>query len=189
MRYAFIHQEANAAELLYRYSKEMPDSFAKETKYYLINFLDNQTSSRKHENDSARPVMKRAISVFENYWAYKTAYEHQNTDPAIDRKLEQLSRYCDDIKSSFSRIAYSYNERTPSTVMYLLIISSLLIGFLIGFMNGVNSSVHYLVPLIFVVFISLIMLVIRDLNNPFGGIIKPNYVDLITLSDYIKNSK
>ncbi len=53
-----------------------------------------------------------------------------------------------------------------------------LIGILVGFMNGFYEKRHYLVPLIFVVIVSLMVQSIRDLDNPYGGTIRPQYDNL-----------
>ena len=50
-RYAHIHKEANNIDMLYRYSKEMPDSFPLQTKMFLLSFLNNQLAYKQQEND------------------------------------------------------------------------------------------------------------------------------------------
>jgi hypothetical protein len=183
-RYSFIHQEAVSSEMLYRYSRELPDTFSMETKKFLLAFLENHYNYLA--NGSRKSVVQKAVVLMDNYWTFKTDFAKKNTDLETERKLEKLSTSFDNIKTSFSRIAYSYNERTPLAVMYLLIVGSLMIGFLVGFMNGVQNAVHYLLPVVYVVFISFIMIVIGDLNNPFEGTIRPSYEDLRIVSDHIK---
>ena len=185
-RYAYIHQEVNATEQLYRYSKQMPDSFQKRTRTFLVDFLTNQTSYSALKPDSAIQVVPQAVILMNNYWDYFAACKRNCTDPSIEKNAEKIATAFDVMKFSFSRTVFSYYERTPAIVMYLLVISSLMIGFLIGFMNGINEDVHYLLPVIYLILVAMIMIAIRDLNNPFSGFIRPSFKNLEILNDYIK---
>ena len=172
-RYAHIHKEANNIDMLYRYSKEMPDSFSLKTKMFLLSFLNNQLAYKRQVSDGN--FLYDAAQISESYRSYLRGYKNQNFSSTTANQLNKISDCFDQIQSSFILNAYSYTERTPSFVIFLLISVSLLIGFLVGFMNGIKSNIHYLIPIIYLVMISLIMIVITDLNNPFSGFIKPNY--------------
>ena len=186
-RYAYIHQEVNAAEQLYRYSKLMPDSLQKKTKTFLGDFLTNQSAYPALNPDSAIQVVPRGVLLMDNYWDFFTVFKRNCADPLIVKDAEKIALAFDVMKSSFSRTAFSYYERTPSVVMYLLVISSLLVGFLIGFMNGINEDVHYLLPVVYLILVAMIMIVIRDLNNPFSGFIRPSFKNMLILNDYIRS--
>jgi len=83
---------------------------------------------------------------------------------------------------------YSYDERTPPIVIFLLVISSWLIGLLVGFLNGFHKSKHILVPLLYFIMVSLTMQAIRDLDNPAKGGIRPQYSNLQDLQIAIRNN-
>ncbi len=186
-RYAYIHQEVNATEQLYRYSKQMPDSLQKRTKIFLVDFLTNQTAYPNLKPDSAIQVVPRAAVLMDNYWDYFTAFNRKCTNASIEKNAEKMTLAFDVMKFAFSRTAFSYYERTPAIVMYLLVISSLMIGFLVGFMNGINEVVHYLLPVIYFILVAMIMIAIRDLNNPFSGFIRPSVKNMVLLNEYIKS--
>ena len=185
-RYANIHREANSIEMLYRYSKEMPDSFSLKTKMFLLSFLNNQLAYKQQANDGN--FLNDAAQISESYRSYLRGYRNQNLSSTTTNQLNKISDCFDQIQSSFILNAYSYTERTPSFVIFLLISISLLIGFLVGFMNAIKSNIHYLIPIIYFVMISLIMIVITDLNNPFSGFIKPNYHHLQIIREFIKTT-
>ena len=172
-RYAHIHREANNIDLLYRYSKEMPDSFSLKTKMFLLSFLNNHLAYKQQASDEN--FLYDAAQISESYRSYLRGYKNQNFSSTTANQLNKISDCFDQVQSSFILNAYSYTERTPSFVILLLISISLLIGFLVGFMNAIKSNIHYLIPIIYFVMISLTMIVINDLNNPFSGFIKPNY--------------
>ena len=183
-RYAHIHREANNIDMLYRYSKEMPDSFFLKTKTFLLSFLDNQLGYKQQSSDES--FLYDAAQISESYRSYLRGYKNQNFNSTTANQLNKISDCFDQIQSSFILNAYSYAERTPSFVIFLLISISLLIGFLVGFMNAIKSNIHYLIPIIYFVMISLIMIGITDLNNPFSGFIKPNYHHLQIIREFIK---
>lgn len=185
-RYAYIHRQAHNIDMLYLYSKEMPDSFYRQTKLFLLAFLNNQLTYKQQSSDEE--FLSKASKMTNSYWSYLGYYKKQNTNLTNANQLNKISEYFDQIQSSFVLNAYSYSERAPLLVMFLLVTISLLIGFLVGFMNAIKSNIHYLVPLIYFVMITLTMMVITDLNNPFKGIIKPNYHHLKVTYEYIKNN-
>lgn len=183
-RSANIHREANYIDMLYRYSKEMPDSFYRYTQNELIIFLKNQLSYEK-SNDAQ--FFYKAKMASDSYWSNLREYKKQRSDSAYADQVNKISECFDQIQAAVSLNAYSYYERTPPFVMFLLVIASLLIGFLVGFMNGMKPKIHFLVPFIYFVMITLTMMVISDLNNPKLGLIKPSYHHLQITYEYIKN--
>ena len=185
-RYAYIHKQANNMDMLYRYSKEMPDSFHRQTKLFLLTFLDYQITYKKQPNDEE--FLANARQIIDSYWLQLGYFKKQSTSATNVNQLNKISDCLDQVQSSFFLNAYSYSERAPSLVMILLITMSLFIGFLVGFMNAIKSKIHYIVPLIYFFMIALTMMVITDLNNPFTGSIKPNYHHLKMTYEYIKNN-
>jgi hypothetical protein len=98
-------------------------------------------------------------------------------NPAIRADVLMLMPFVNQLNGSFIRIVHSYDVRTPPLIMTLLVFSSLLIGVLIGFLNSFNNKRHFLVPVIFVVIVSLCIQSIRDLDNPYIGSIQPSFDD------------
>lgn len=99
----------------------------------------------------------------------------------FNQHIHTLLPIYNQLNAASFKLAYSYNERIP-TLMYLLItLASWLLGLLVGFMNGFNEKRHYLVPLIYLVIVSLMMQAIRDIDNPYKGSVKPKYENLRNL--------
>lgn len=182
-RSATIHREANYIDMLYRYSKEMPDSFYRYTQNELISFLKNQLT---YEESNDKKFFYNAKVISDSYWAKLREYKKKGNDFTYADQVNKISECFDQIQATVSLNAYSYYERTPPLVMFLLVIVSLLIGFLVGFMNGIKTKIHFLIPVIYFVMITLTMAVISDLNNPRLGFIKPSYHHLQITYEYIK---
>ena len=130
--------------------------------------------------------------VVENYFAkqdYQTEIEKVNkvylaqlvaisrSGAAGKKEVENLMPYFNHLNANFYHIINSYDERTPHIIILLLLVSSWLIGILVGFMNAFHERRHFLVPFIFVVLVSGSIQCIRDLDNPYEGIIQPNFND------------
>lgn len=184
-RYANIHKEAINIEMLYRYSKEMPDSFQRYTRQVLTSFLDNQLD---YEKTGDRQFFFKAKKISDSYWEMLRSYNIQSSDFGNTHPLNKISDCFDQVQSSVSLYAYADYERTPPFIMFLLVTVASLIGFLVGFMNGIKPKTHYLVPTIYFVLITLTIMVISDLNNPRMGFIKPSYHHLKVTQEYIRNN-
>ena len=150
----------------YRYSKEMPDSFHRRTKLFLLNFISYQITYKKQPNDEE--FLSNAAKIMDSYWSHLGYFKKQNTNLSYAGQLNKISECFDQTQASFIINAYSYTERAPLLVMFLMVTMSLLIGFLVGFMNAIKSKIHYGVPIIYFVMVALSMMVITDLNNPFS---------------------
>ncbi|MBZ4189233.1 hypothetical protein [Niabella beijingensis] len=180
-RYTYLHEEANCIDVLYRYSKELPDSFHLYTKNKLQQFLENHLA---YEQSGDVRFFYKAKAQSDEYWNKFVAYKKQHNNVTTDK----IADYFDRLQATVALFAYSNYERTPAFVVFLLIVVSMLIGFLVGFMNGVKERIHYMVPVIYFVMVSLTMLVISDLNNPRVGLIRPSYYHLQLTLEYIRTS-
>ncbi len=181
-RSANLHREVNNIDMLYRYSRELPDSLHRYTQNMLTGFLQNQLI---YEKTGDVTTFATAQKMSEVYWKNLRGFKKQAT-PEQAEVVDKISGYFEQIMAAATLYAYANYERTPVFIMFLLITVSLLIGFLVGFMNGIKSRVHFLVPVIYFVTISFTMLVISDLNNPRIGLIRPGYHHIQVAYDFIK---
>lgn len=184
-RSANLHREVNNIDMLYRYSRELPDSMYQYTRNMLSVFLQNQLV---YEKTGDITTFATAQKMSEAYWQNLRTFKKQAT-PEQAETVNKISGYFEQIMAAATLYAYANYERTPVFIMFLLITVSLLIGFLVGFMNGIKSRVHFLVPVIYFVTISLTMLVISDLNNPRIGLIRPGYHHIQAAYDFIKQQQ
>jgi hypothetical protein len=181
-RSANLHREVNNIDMLYRYSRELPDSMYQYTRHLLVNFLQYQLAYEKTDDIT---TFSNAKKISDTYWQKLQRFKAEATSEQVDI-VNKIAGYFEQITAAVTSYAYANYERTPVFIMFLLITVSLFIGFLVGFMNGIKTRVHYLVPLIYFVTISLTMLVISDLNNPRIGLIKPAYHHIQAAYDFIK---
>lgn len=177
-RLSLVHQQADGISQLYRQSVIAPDSIRSFIHSFLIRHIDIQLENGKiseQGNDRMMDKIGRNNAMF----------------------LEQIKekRLTENTLSSFNlmtsntyKLIYSYEERIPRIIMVLLILSSLMIGSLVGYLNGASEERHYLGPIIYIVLVVLTIQAIRDLDNPNSGSVKPSYDNLREVKEMIQGS-
>lgn len=174
-RLVIINNMRDATASLRRVSLITNDSIKEETKKYLVSYLtimsdfkNNYLASETKLRDSMEAINGRYLTVL--------TYEAKK-DTLSRNDVLFIFPYLNQLNGSFYRIVNSYDERTPPLIIILLVFSSLLIGILVGFLNSFNNRRHFLVPIIFLVIVSLCIQCIRNLDNPYIGTIQPSYQD------------
>lgn len=175
-RTALMHETSNASANLRRMSLLTDDPVKTATKEYLINYLEIMRDFRARYLQGEDRLVNDVEAVNGNYLTRLTSLSKLN--PADREDVQRLMPYFNALNSHFYQILSSYNERTPRLIITLLIVSSWLIGMLVGFMNGFHARRHYLVPFIFIVLVTWSIQAIRDLDNPYNGVIQPKFDDL-----------
>lgn len=181
-RNALVHQEADAVAQLYRESLLSP-ALQAEVKTFLLNHLDAQLRFYREEGEEADPLLHRLTQQSESF------YQSVMHDSTKKSAFARFSAAYNGLSSATFSLVYSYSERTPTAVMLLLIGSSLLIGLLIGFMNGFHPKPHVLVPLLYVLMVFFTLKTIRDLDDPQRGNVRPHYQNFDELRTLIAQGK
>lgn len=177
-RNALVHQEADAAAQMYRESLSAAPPLQNKIQTFLLHHLDAQLSFYYEQIPNADSLIRLLTHQNEAF------IQSMITDSLGRVAFAKFSPSYNSLSAATFNLAYSYNERTPLSIMLLLFSSSLLIGLLIGFMNGFHPQVHLLVPALYVVLVFFTMKTIRDLDNPQRGDVRPyikNFEDLRSL--------
>jgi hypothetical protein len=184
-RIAMVHEESDILAQMRRESLLMTEKTKTNVHEYLLSYLElkthfaNDKISRTEWQSKAEAVNGKMLDYI--------VQQPDSTNFTIAQQ-NQLLQKLNQLSSVFYRNQYSYNERTPGIIMMLLIISSLIVGLLVGFMNGFEDKKHYLVPLIYIVIVSFTMQSIRDLDDPLKGTIRPSVSNLEALYNNLKKS-
>jgi len=173
-----IHEESDLIAQTYRTSLQLDSPTKDETIKYLSAFIDAHLAFN-HYKSSEEGLVNTVNNINESFQNY-LAQQKDSASQKQDAYKKLLQNY-DQLNSVFYRNAYSFKERTPLTIMLLLIVSSWMIGVLVGFMSAFYLSRHFLVPAIFILLVTFTMHTIRDLDNPRKGSIKPSFENLETL--------
>jgi hypothetical protein len=160
------------------------DTIQDATKKYLTGCLTIVSDFKTHYLFSEIQLKKEFDSLNSIYMSVLSTESRRSVTSKNDAMT--LVPYVNQLNGSFIRFVHSYDVRTPPLIMILLVFSSLLIGVLVGFLNSFNNKTHYLVPVIFVVIVSLCIQSIRDLDNPYIGTIQPSFEDFSRQLNIIK---
>ena len=79
------------------------------------------------------------------------------------------------MESNYYRLLYSFIRRLPSAILFVLIFFSILIGYLMGYMEKSNGNRFWISTSVFVVMSIIIINIIHDLDDPSVGFLTPNF--------------
>jgi len=181
-----IHQHADALSAIYRESTLSPDSVTRVIRERLVAILTAKLESVNQKAKDEDIVSDTKTDSL--YGRLHSDIKQMATLKVITPDEHRF--YIDKLNAAIAldyHIQYSELERTPITIMILLIGGSFLIGVLIGFTNGFNEEHHFLIPFIFFVLTSLTVISIRDLDNPTVGWIRPSYKNYENMLMDIRN--
>jgi hypothetical protein len=185
-RMNLLHGTTDAVANFRRETLFLDNDIKEATKQYLVKYLDILGNFREHYIAGEKKLIERVETVNGDYLTFLTARGKLNAD--AKQQIHLLLPYFNQLNGYFYRIVFSYDERTPHLIIILLIVSSWLIGLLVGFVNGIYEKIKVLVPLIFLVLVSLCVQAIRDLDNPNSGTIRPEFADFIKQENSLMNS-
>lgn len=185
-RVNLVHQQSDALAQLKRSGAGLPDTLRANINAFIVQHIRSQLDFQQDASIGKDSLISRISANNARFLQWLTLTDKR--DSARQFNLSSLMPAYNAVCSTTFRMAYSYEERTPLLIILLIVFGSLLIGLLIGFMNGFHESRHYLVPLIYIVIVSLTVQGIRDLDNPFTGTIRPSYKNLVNILEMVQSN-
>lgn len=178
-RTTLIHQSSDAVAELYRESQLLPPAGRAATRAFLLRFLSLELTEHRPRRPHDPAHTTKLEQLTHRFWQELSAPGRPSG--AARQLLPALHK----LNSTTFRLHYSYQERTPDSIIGLLLISSWAIGILVGFTNSAQETRHYFVPVLFIIISVLTVQAIRDLDHPELGYIRPNYGNLEDLQRLI----
>ncbi|OUJ74255.1 hypothetical protein [Hymenobacter crusticola] len=185
-RTTLIHQSSEAIVELYQESQLLPEATHVMVRAFLLKFLALELAQHSPGKPHNSAHLRNIEALDFQAWRYFRGSVRGASPQAAE--LRQLLPAFHKLHVATSRLHYSYQERTPSPITMLLLVSSWAIGILVGFTNSAQETRHYFVPILFVVISVLTVQAIRDLDNPELGFIRPNYSNLRDLERALSNA-
>lgn len=145
---------------------------------YLRRHIDLHLALYEKEIEQSSELVNQLNELNDGFWP---TLHYKNDSVDFNQDIHTLLPIYNQLNSASFKLTYSYGERIPPLIYLLITLSSLLLAVLVGFMNGFYEKRHYLVPLIYLVIVSLMMQAIRDIDNPYKGSVKPRYENLKNL--------
>lgn len=182
-----VHEQADALATMRRNSLFLPAPLKQETRHFLRAHLAVQLRLDSAQFDRREEVHARVERIMGNYLTTLTEHAADSTmAPGVHTLLHDLSA----VSSTYYRAYYGHEERIPRLMIDLLLISAMLIGLLVGFMNGMAGVQlrQMITALLFLVIVLLTIRTVLDMNNPYQGSIQPEQENLVRLLDALRES-
>ena len=183
-RDATVHAEASSISDLYRQSQLYPSALRAQVRAYLLASLRDQLAHPTPNAAECLRLVHRADSLNRALDAGLLA--HLAGAPADRPVVQQALTLAAAKNANYFALLYTFRERTPRTILVALVVVSLGMGFLIGFMNRFQDFPNQLIPIVFVVTVAVLVTTIRDLDNPGRGVVTPDYDDLSNVEAVIR---
>lgn len=175
-----IYAVADKLSVLVKKSKYYDEPLKNHIQKYLKSFFEIHDKNLKNNGLSTEAIVGQLIAIDQNLDEFLIV--HQKTNPETKQEIDNITTYISNLRSSYIRLTENYSQSTPTLIISILIIYSLLIGFLIGFMMSIENNQTYILSSIFF-FISWVMVAaIWDQDHPNLGFIKPNYQSITDVS-------
>lgn len=104
--------------------------------------------------------------------------QYANEHPAEREKIAGLLGKIDRMESVYYRFMHSYHRTMPQLILMILVLFSVLISFLMGFVEKYHGNHIYISSIIFIIICVIILNVIHDLDNPAYGFLQPSLDDV-----------
>lgn len=178
-RNALVHAQGDAIAQLHREAFFLPDPLQSEVRSFLVRHIETQLAYYRH----GVPGPDSAVHLITIQ--HETFLQNILRDSVRSKSFATIKPAFSALSSASFKMLYSFEERTPMSVILLLLCASLLIGLLAGFMNGFHQSLHVLVPVVYTVLTFFTLKAILDLNNPLSGNTRPEYLNLVDLQNVL----
>ncbi|MES2448541.1 MAG: hypothetical protein V4546_15240 [Bacteroidota bacterium] len=175
-----IYAVADRLSVLVKKAKYYDEPLKQHLQTYLKSFFEIHDKNLKANGFSTSRVVAEVIKIDQNL--DKFLIQHQKTNSETSAEIDRILTHITNLRSSYIRLTENYNQSTPTLIIAILIVYSLLIGFLIGFMMNIENNQTFILAAIFF-FISWVMVAaIWDQDHPNLGFIQPNYQSITDIS-------
>lgn len=108
----------------------------------------------------------------------KYLLDYIRANPASKTEITGLMVKIDHVESVAYRILHSYHRSIPVVILFVLVLYSLLMGFMLGFIGRYYKNHIHISTTIFVLISFITINIIHDLDSPAQGFIKPDFQDI-----------
>ncbi|SFD47875.1 hypothetical protein SAMN05518672_102111 [Chitinophaga sp. CF118] len=175
-RMVYIHDTGDRMALLIRKSELYDPELKEKLKPYYSRLFEILLG----EIQSSREVVHQSINKIETLDNNLDTYliQYARSSPEREHEVNELIGLIEQMEDVYYRLMYSYHENTPHLILLILVIFSLLIGVLMGFINKIHHNKLHITAVIFMIISILIINTIHDLDTPSLGFIRPTFEDI-----------
>lgn len=176
-RRSLIINEANSIGTTYLRAGLLPDPFAEQSRKLLGEYTG--TRVRMNEIEGFLEAVTSAEGFHAQLWS--VAEEMAKTVPANPIYSTYINSLNETIDAHAVWVAAMTISRVPNTIYLSMYIVAALALFMLGFNNGITGKRAWIVSLALILVFSTIMILVVDLDRPWGGLLKVNLQPMIDL--------
>ncbi len=171
-RLDLIHKHVDALSALYRDASLVSSPVRDTVQAFVVRILEEKVYEDKADSFEEDSLVPKSNLIYNKLWL--TLADMNQKNPQLRAEIVQMMAGVNAATALHYRIEYSAVERMPWVLLAMVGFCSLLIGVLVGFSNGFTENQKYMVPLVFIIMTSVVVMVILDINDPRQGFFKPS---------------
>lgn len=187
-RRAAILQEANAVGTFFLRTDLMPPESQRRTLAELDRYMDARlrVSALGERADHVAEAKALAAEITARMWREVVSAEELVPDQAVKALLVESANAMFDAASARDA---SLSARLPPTLVVLLLLFPVASLVLIGYVSGDSVGAHLMASTEMIVLLTLVLLLIFDLDRPRSGTIHNNVQQLEDVSAQVKKAR
>lgn len=184
-RKASLIDESNCIGTAILRADTYPDSLKKAFKIDFSTYLDSRVAYFESDRDDAKINKALATSavISQKLWTRAASY---SKDKELFLPSNMMLPALNSMFDSASTANAAYNSNVPESIVYLLLIFSVIISFYIGYSSGFKKKIDKFYILGFCLLTSIVIYITLDLDRPRRGSI--NMHNEVFLFKDLKNS-
>lgn len=175
-----IYAVADKLSIMVKKSKYYDEPLKTNLQKYLKSFFEIHSHNLKPNGLSKEIAVVKIIEIDQKLDEFLII--HQRTNPETRQEIDAITTNLTNLRSSYIRLTENYDQSTPTVIISILIIYSLFIGFLIGFMMHIENNQTYILAVIFLFISTVMVAAIWDQDHPNLGFIRPDYQSITDVS-------
>jgi hypothetical protein len=181
-RNSIIHEHATSLEVLYNEALFASDSVRALITQDVLTLIELKIKLEGADGKDIDSILNLSESEH-----IKMRAKLKALMPVVEERLMgRLIAAMSEVASLHYRIKQSYMDHAPIQIVLMLLTGSLLVGIMVGLMEGANSNGNYHVIVSFYFLTLFIVLAIHDMDNPDSGTIRPSFESYKILKQIIR---
>jgi hypothetical protein len=180
-RRGLVLQEANSIGTTLLRAEYLAEPYSAELRTLLREYVPLRIVG---DEDEVPAQIERSVEIQEEMWTLTEGLAREYGElPVVAIFIESLNETID---LHESRIAAGVYARVPPTVIWLLIVGVLLAVAMVGYNAGLLGRRSLISAITLALALSVVLLLVVDLDRPQGGILRTSQQPLIDLRDSLQ---
>ena len=184
-RRSLVVQDANAIGTTYLRAGYLPEPYSSRSRELLREYAGTRTGV--NETEGFKIALDGAKTYHPELW--NLAQEMALTTPSNPLISIYITSLNETIDLHAARVAALTTSRVPYTIYLSMYIIGVLALFMLGFNNGLSGRRNWIVSIALIMVFSSIMLLVIDLDRPWGGLLRVSQQPMIDLISGLSSFK